>query len=274
MRTLLLNIIRSFIKFGLIRNTFLDDIFNPYSDEDLKKIVALKNKYEGERCFVIGNGPSLNKLDLNKINDEYTFGVNGIFYKTEEMGFKPFFYTVEDKHVLDDNLEKILKYDIKYKFFPSRYKKKLGNDVSNIFLKSDRGFYETASPYFSKPRFSQDISSIIFHGQSVTIINLQIAYYLGFKEVYLIGMDFSYDIPNSAITSGLEIESTEDDPNHFHPDYFGKGKKWHDPQLDKVLASYKKCKESYEKDGRVIYNATAGGKLELFQRKNYDELFK
>ena len=77
------------------------------------------------------------------------------------------------------------------------------------------GFYETASPYFSKPRiFSRYIVDYI-SWTVITIINLQIAYYLGFKEVYLIGMDFSYDIPNSAITSGLEIESTEDDPNHF-----------------------------------------------------------
>ena len=60
----------------------------------------------------------------------------------------------------------------------------------------------------------------------------------GFSEVYLIGMDFSYSLPESTEIEGCNYTSQEDDPNHFHPDYFGKGKKWHDPQLDRVLLNY------------------------------------
>ena len=66
-------------------------------------------------------------------------------------------------------------------------------------------------------------------------MNLQLAYHLGFTEVILIGMDFSYAIPDSAVVKGKDITSTDDDPNHFHPNYFGKGKRWHDPELDRVL---------------------------------------
>ena len=61
--------------------------------------------------------------------------------------------------------------------------------------------------------------------------------------------------------------------NHFHPSYFGKGKKWHDPKLDRVLMCYEKCKEEFENDGRKIYNATVGGKLELFERVEFTSLF-
>jgi hypothetical protein len=105
------------------------------------------------------------------------------------------------------------------------------------------------------------------------MINLQLAYYFGFDEVYLIGMDFDYKIPDSAIIEGLSITSTTDDINHFHPDYFGPGKKWHDPDLEQVLTSYKKMKEVYKADGRKIINATKGGKLEVFERVDYDQLF-
>lgn len=51
-------------------------------------------------------------------------------------------------------------------------------------------------------------------------------------------------------------------------------KKWHDPQLNRVLANYEKCKEEFEKVERKIYNTTVGGKLELFDRVEYNSLFK
>jgi len=240
---------------------------------DKDRILSLKDKFQGKRCFIIGNGPSLNKIDLNLITDEYTFGVNGIFYKTAEMGFKPFFYVVEDSHVINDNIKSINDYDCEYKFFPVEYKRKI-NITSNTYLFNlNRSFYEKRSTNYKKPQFSFDCEQRIYGLGSVTMINLQLAFYMGFKEVYLIGMDFNYKIPDSAVVNGLDILSNSDDVNHFHPEYFGKGKKWHDPDLEQVLLSYQKMKEVFEKNGRKIWNATKGGKLEIFERIDYDKLF-
>jgi hypothetical protein len=105
-------------------------------------------------------------------------------------------------------------------------------------------------------------------------MNLQLAFYMGFSEVYLIGMDFSYAVPQSTTIEGANYTSNEDDPNHFHPEYFGKGKKWHDPMLDRVAMNYEKAKEAFGADGRTIYNATVGGKLEIFPRTEYASLFE
>ena len=244
------------------------------SPEEYHNILkSLKDKYAGKRCFILGNGPSLNKCDLNLLKDEYSFAVNGIFYKTKEMGYRPNFYMVEDNHVVYDNLKEINAYKCDYKFFPANYKNIITPDETTIFIPADLGFYREHHPYYCIPRFSHDVSESIYTGQSVTIMQLQMAYHLGFTEVYLIGMDFSYALPESTKVEGCNYTSQEDDPNHFHPDYFGKGKKWHDPKLDRVLMNYEKCKEAFEADGRKIYNATVGGKLELFERKNYSDLF-
>ena len=115
---------------------------------------------------------------------------------------------------------------------------------------------------------------VAYAGQSVTFMNLQLAYYLGFTHVYLIGMDFSYKIRDVDEAKGLTLISHADDVNHFHPDYFGKGKKWHDPKVHNVAKCYKFAKKIYEADGRNIFNATIGGKLEIFPRKNYSSLFR
>lgn len=240
-----------------------------HSLENTQKWQALKDKYHGKRCFIIGNGPSLNHHDLSLLHNEYTFGVNGIFYKTDEMGFKPTFYVVEDSHVINDNLSKINHYECSYKFFPFAEHEKIIKADSTLFFNYECGFYNQNSPFFSKPRFSFDCSEYIYAGQTVTYTNLQIAYFLGFSEVYLIGMDFSYAIPPSTHIQGNTYISNEDDVNHFHPSYFGQGKKWHDPKLDKVALNFELARKIYEESGRKIYNASIGGKLEIFERKDW-----
>lgn len=240
---------------------------------DTSKLKALHNRFEGKRCFILGNGPSLNKCDLGKLKDEYSFGVNGIFYKTLECGYRPTFYVVEDSHVMKDNVDQINDYDAPFKLFPIDYKHHIKNRKNVIFFRMNTGFYQETSPNYCIPRFSADCSKRIYCGQSVTMINLQLAHYFGFEEVYLIGMDFDYKIPDTAQVIGNDIVSHGDDPNHFHPDYFGAGKTWHDPHLDRVLDSYKMMKVIYEATGRRIINATVGGKLEVFDRASYDSLF-
>jgi hypothetical protein len=240
---------------------------------------SLHNRYLGQSCVIIGNGPSLNLTDLNLLTDVFSIGVNSIFLKTDELGFVPTCYVVEDRHLLNDNLERVRSFRAPLRFFPSHYRSALGDrpewsKSSDHFLNVDRGFYEKNSPDFRAPRFSKDISKRVYLGQSVTIMNLQIAYYLGFSRVYLVGMDFSYSIPDSAIRNGLTIESTEDDNNHFHPDYFGAGKKWHDPQLDMVSLNYELARLVFESDGRKILNATVGGALEVFERVDIQDIFR
>ena len=238
-----------------------------------KKIKTLKNKYKNKRCFIIGNGPSLNKIDLNLLKDEFTFGVNSIFYKYDEIGFKPYFYTVEDEEVMKENKKRISTFICNYNFFPSHYKKHLSNNPNTYFFNLNRSFYEKKSKFFEIPQFSNDLSRRAYCGQSVTIINLQIAYYLGFSEIYLIGMDFSYQQRNDDVKIGNKIISGGDDLNHFHKDYFGKGKIWHDPKLHNVLKSYKFAKLKFEEDNRKIFNSTEGGKLEVFERVDFKSLF-
>lgn len=239
---------------------------------DVDRIASLHDAYAGKRCVIIGNGPSLNKHDLSLLESEYTFAVNSFFYKSDETGFIPSFFTVEDNAVMKDN--SIVKFQPKIcKFFPTIYRKFHPERLDTIFFEMNRGFYEKTGTNFCVPRFSTDMTEVLYCGQSVTYINLQIAYFLGFCEVYLIGMDFDYVIPKEHKRNGDLILSTTDDPNHFHKGYFGPGKTWKDPKLDRVGMNYRQAKLSYEAAGRKIFNATIGGKLEIFERRAYEDVF-
>lgn len=241
---------------------------------DTEELEFFYNRFKGKRCFIIGNGPSLNKIDLSLLKGEYTFAVNSFYYKTRETGFRPTFFVVEDSSVIKENQEEIVSYEAPFKFFPSIYKSLHPKRPGTYFFKINRGFYEKASPNYAIPRFSTDITKGAFCGQSVTYVNLQLAFYMGFTEVFLIGMDFNYEIPESHKRTGDVLLSDTDDPNHFHKDYFGKGKTWKDPKLDRVLMNYQMADLVYRCAGRRIYNATVGGKLEAFERVEFEGLFR
>lgn len=240
----------------------------------LKSASVFHKAGEGRRCFVIGNGPSLNKIDMGRLRNEASFGVNSIFLMTRMNGFRPTYYVVEDNLVFTENKAEIDAYEGVTKILPRHYAEQLASrDECHVF-DMDSSFYNRRDPArYATPQFNTTPDARFYCGQSVTYINLQLAYYMGYHEVVLVGMDFSYVKPPSHDQQGNHIHSHGDDPNHFHKDYFGKGKTWKDPRLGRVLRSYMRAKFEFESVGRRIVNATPGGELDLFPRVTFDSLF-
>ncbi len=234
----------------------------------VERLMELHNSRRGERAIIIGNGPSLNRTDLDLLKGVATFGVNGIYYADERLPEPLTFYVVEDTAVFRENTADVLAYGRKAETFllPTLYQPACGPEDDPVFFRMNAGFYRTDDPSYCRPRFSTNACEVLYCGQSVTIINLQLAYWLGFTEIGLIGMDFSYTVPTGTQVSGALYTSAGDDPNHFDPRYFGAGKTWKDPKLNRVLANYALAKAIFESDGRRIVNCTPGGRLEAFDR--------
>jgi len=237
------------------------------------RLRELRRRYKGKRrCFIIGNGPSLNHTDLTKLRDEVVFGVNGLFLKFDEMGFHPTFYVVEDHLVAEDRAAAINAIDGPLKLFPFNLAYCLDEGPNTLF------FNHRPRPSLERFEFSTDASRITYTGCTVTYTCMQLAFYLGFAEIYLVGVDASYEIPKTLERTdhyGVSVlDMPGDDPNHFHPDYFGKGYRWHDPQVDKMIAAYEEARRVTEARGVKIRNATIGGKLEVFERVAYESLFR
>jgi hypothetical protein len=235
-----------------------------------KKLAAIRDKHKGERCFIIGNGPSLNKLNLTKLRNEYTFGVNAIYLNYEKMKFSPTYYVVEDYLVAEDRAEEISAYDKpKIKFWGTYLDYTLKSDERTIKLNVCLNYSDPFVPLFSK-----NCLRMVGVGGSVTFMCLQLAYYMGFKEVYMIGFDHNYAIPKEVnLKETTTILSQADDVNHFSKEYFGKGYRWHDPQVERMALGFAEARKNFEEAGGKVYNATAGGHLEVFERIDYDKLF-
>ena len=112
----------------------------------------------------------------------------------------------------------------------------------------------------------------MFWGGTVVYMNLQLAAHMGCNPIYLTGMDLTYSIPDSADIKGGIITSTENDPNHFDPTYFGAGKRWHLPHTDVMQRCLVHAYRSLRQKGFDVYNLTEGGNLLEVPRRSYAEI--
>lgn len=238
--------------------------------KNLEKWKLLKDKYKGERIFLMGNGPSLNKMPLYWLKDEYTMCFNRVNLLFERIGWTPDFYVVSDDLVIKDSYNEINKEIlpvVKYAFFPDIHPSNL--DVKDYIENLDKVNWFIAD----KPEFSTNLPCL---GHNKTVVNagLQIAAYLGFTEIYLIGVDMTFAEQKVKKINSRDWEAGEDDPNHFDPRYFKKGRKYHNPTVHEMLEQFAIGRAFFEKLGVRIFNAGIGGKLEEFPRVEFNSLIE
>lgn len=244
-------------------------IFDKHYYRSRSKLKSYKKKYNNKRCFIIGNGPSLTVEDLENLKDEYTFATNMIFKIFDETDWRPTFYTAQDytafNHLYNDKyaISSLMKSTIFLAIDIKKTGVSLSNDVTYFYL--HRKF-----PYPKKPKFSSDISKIIYEGGTIVYSTIQIAAYMGFKEIYLIGVDQSYSF---AIQPNGEIVNDKSIKDYFSEKY--NSNKIEEPvNLVKPYLAFQSAKDFLDKCNIKIYNATRGGKLEIFNRRCIDEILK
>jgi predicted acylesterase/phospholipase RssA len=110
----------------------------------------------------------------------------------------------------------------------------------------------------------------VWEGATVTNVALQLAFHMGFQQVILIGVDHNFTSKGEA---NKTVVSEGDDPNHFMPNYFGKGARWQLPDLDTSEIGYTFARDAYRTAGREVLDATVGGKLTIFPKVDYASLF-
>ncbi|MFT2091649.1 6-hydroxymethylpterin diphosphokinase MptE-like protein [Paraglaciecola sp. 2405UD69-4] len=234
------------------------------------QLKKFRNIYEGQDCLIVCNGPSLKDTNLGLFAGMPTFCVNSTFILQEQLDFKPDFFTVEDNHVIDDNLDNIVSMKSGVKFFPNKYREKFGDVNKTYYLPTIWDCYWKSKISHENPEFSEDITRGVYTGQTVTYLNLQLAYYMGFKRVFIVGLDFSYSIPKGSKIDNNSIDHDDDDPNHFHASYFGKGRQWHFPKLDSCMVSYTIANERFNRDGREVIDLTKNGCLNVFRKSTVE----
>lgn len=226
-----------------------------------KANIKFKNIHVGERCFILGTGPSLKKLEYKHLKDEITFGVN-FLYKGEIINhIKPQYYCLYDpafytKHLADtveliNNLPdttffmRTKAYDV----IREVKNKKIYYQYCNLFQYSD----------YIRVNMTQNMTAPF----NVVLGCIQTAIYMGFKEIYLLGCDFNsfaspkaehfYDkgeAPSRKISIGFELK------------YYS------------MVSYHHYALNKYAKENNIrIYNITPNSLLDAYERKNIDDIY-
>lgn len=216
-----------------------------------EKLKNLKDKHKGERVFIVATGPSLTVDDLEKLKNEITFSMNSICLAFDASDWRPTYYAIQDGGVYKKFEKQIENLECEGKFVSDGVSKHIPDDYYVYPLNLlNHGFFHRR--YNTK--FSDDAFKVVYDGYNIAFSIVQLAVYMGFKEIYLLGADCDYSSKTTQHFKEYGIVKSSLT--------FG----------EKFIFSYREAKKYADKNNIKIYNATRGGKLEVFERVNLDDV--
>jgi hypothetical protein len=234
---------------GITKNKLFYSKYKTLLEE--QPLFEYHDRHYKKRCFLIGTGPSINSQDLSVLKDEISMGVNCLY----KSGIKTTYHIVVGR----DPFNVIPTNEGTEKFYQEL--RTIGS--SRTFLGGSMGRWFLKNKIFGGSIVIKEIGELdiwnnfnhdivkkgIRGGRNVICSALQLLYYMGFSEVYLLGCDFDY-------TKG-----------HSYDNEGNNSCDW-----KRVQSSLSVINRIYEDNNRHIYNCTPNSKLEVFKRKNLDEV--
>lgn len=234
-----------------------------------KQLAAWKGKYSGQRCFLVGNGPSLRAEDLTTLHKhgEITFGFNRIYNIFDQTPWRPDFYVSQDEKILAGCSDVVSSLDLPVKLIPAQLDWYHGIQVkSALYFNIIHQHVDNSSEFL----FSDDIAKGIYGASTGMYTAVQAAVYMGFSEIYFIGVDHHFRISQN-LKGEIVVDPTVKD--YFSENYNPDKDKLDIPNTERSTLTYLAIKKNCDQRKVKVFNATRGGKLEVFPRIDFDSLF-
>lgn len=234
-----------------------------------RRLCALRNCHKGRKAFFIGMGPSLKVEDLEKLNGQLTFACNKIYLCFEETAWRPDYYSVVDILVAENNATTIEALECD-KILDVSVKSTLASCDDAIWVNG--GLYADDGGTIFQPNPFRGFGA----GATVLYFQLQLAWFMGIREFYLLGLDFSFKIPKKVVGDSLhgEVLENDDEVNHFHPDYRKKSETWTMPNMEGQRAAFSKAREFIESRGGRIWNCSRTTKLDVIETESLENALR
>ena len=239
------------------------------------KIRRLRDRHRGRRAFVLGNGPSLQIADVDRLKGEITFASNKIYLAFDQTSWRPTYYSVCDLLVAQNNRDVIHSLDL-VQIHGAHVRSTLGEDHGYLYIEDLRNRLDLSPAVFG---FSKNMLLGANGGFSIIYLQLQLAYYMGIRQIYLIGVDFSFNVPASIQTQtttelGEQVLQSANEVNHFHPEYRKPGEAWTMPNLEYQRLAFARARHTLEDEGGAVYNASRRTELDVLERVDFDEVLR
>jgi hypothetical protein len=237
----------------------------PRHREMFEPLRKFKNIHAGQRCFIVATGPSLTIDDVDKLKGEICWTCNSGIKLFDKTDWRPDYYAIGDGTVfrrIKDDLDKV---NLKCAFYNHKDIEWGGENIYPlpvwVSLVMDQSVRRVIPRSWRKKKMSKDITKKVYMGGNVTNIIIQICFYMGFKEIYLLGCDCNYQGKN---THSNLTNYKDDDKLAETADYI----------YQTMIDDHRCALAEANKRGVKIYNATRGGMLEVYPRVDLDEVLK
>jgi len=196
----------------------------------MKSIRELKNVHRGKRLFILASGPSLNDLDLDRLNSRIVMGLNRSFL----CWTNSYYHCAFDHRLFEKYREELI----------SR---------RCLFTLEDRPF---GIPFYlmGSEGFSWNLEEGIYSGYTIAYFALQVAVYLGFEEIFYLGLDLRHK-QNATHFFGHDFRSSRHEETEF----------------PKMRASFENAAPMLKDKGIEVRNCSLVSTLKCFEYLSFDE---
>ena len=257
----------------------LKQIFSP----NTRRIRKLKDRYKGERCFLVGNGPSLKAMDLTPLADEFVFATNMFVMHDDLETVRPDFYCLSDwvhwaKEYQQRNCNFIPEIEAAFARLPNTlfFFEDSAKYARSQNLKRENAFYievDGAAPIWDG-HYNTDISRAVNWGKTVMLdFCVPVADYLGFESMYLIGNDYNWNLDKSANLGQGYFYDIKADPRGLVGSEAHIARTRSDEHVRLIMQSFEIVARDLNERGKFIYNAGIGGSLDVIPRVDFNGLF-
>lgn len=163
----------------------------------IKENKKFENIHKGKRCFILGNGPSLRDVDFSLLKNEYVFTVNQLARRDDYCELEANYHLWSDFNFFDESnvteeliscMKRVNTGKNKVQcFFPADVKKFLdahgiSDEINCNYFKLRTTFYEGFNEKIDFTKFTPCLSTVVHYA-------ILLAVYMGFSEIYLLGVD-------------------------------------------------------------------------------------
>lgn len=267
------------------------DVLSAYNPQALRYFVRhrnqlaknkdLKNRHAGKRCFVMCNGPSILKQDISKLEGEIVISVSSGYHHPAYSRIAPLYHCVPQITYTEKMTESVvanwlteMQDQIGHATLFMNYTEQELVKKYGLFPNNDVRFLCMGRTRYPSSANKLDLSGIIPEVITVPLMAIMVAMHLGCKEIYLLGVDhdwfmtkeYKYFYEPTALAG--KVDSLNDDGSHvggLYDIFSGGFNIWKQHRAIRILAA---------QAGVKIFNATAGGALDEYERAEFESLFQ
>jgi len=247
--------------------------------EVLKRNSVLKDKHKGERCFIVGTGPSIASQDLEPLRNELTLVMNAFWEHDIVKKWQPTYYFLSDGIYFDGSIQshefsRSLRARVPDSTFfaPLKYRERA---LESDLLSAEKTYWLAFGEEFHVPGIKVDkidFTAVVPSPRSVSQLCIMAAIYMGCSPIYLLGLDHDW-------------LAHRGENRHFYSGH--SGLETHpkvrpllaDAQYRAIMESqlilwsgYEKLLQISKREACQIINLTNGGFLDVFERGEYERV--